>query len=114
MARVSSAVLWVDIKDNVPAGGTDADYKVPFSCMFGRTRRIPPLSSGSVRISSKATSNSGLFVADIERFSSGPSARPAFWSEHPKICAQGILYQSVVPSAAGYCFDPRDRPLIRC
>ena len=36
-----------------------------------------------VRISTQATYNSGLFIADFRDFAYGPSVWPAFWGEYP-------------------------------
>jgi len=56
------AVLKVDNQSSVPAGGK---------------RR-------SVRITSKETYNSGLFIADFWKFAHGPSVWPAFWTVGPQ------------------------------
>ncbi|KAF9787254.1 glycoside hydrolase family 16 protein [Thelephora terrestris] len=56
-----SAVLRVDNKSSVPPGGQ---------------RR-------SVRISSKASYNGGLFIGDFSEFAYGPSVWPAFWAVGP-------------------------------
>ncbi|KAF9646134.1 glycoside hydrolase family 16 protein [Thelephora ganbajun] len=55
------AVLRVDNKGGIPAGGQ---------------RR-------SVRISSKATYNSGLFIAEFSKLAYGPSVWPAIWAVGP-------------------------------
>jgi len=39
-----------------------------------------PLAINSVRITSKETYDSGLFIADFREFAHGPSVWPAFWS----------------------------------
>lgn len=65
---------------------------------------IPSHRRDSVRISSKATYNGGLFIGDFGEFAYGPSVWPAFWGEHPRLfhARKSALIKLFVSPAVGY------------
>lgn len=56
----------------------------------------------SVRITSKASYNGALVIADFWKFAHGPTVWPAFWGESVVLVNEKIIMLISVLSAVGY------------
>jgi len=74
--------------------------------MVDRPHWDPPLYlPDRVRITSKATYNSGLFIADFAKFAHGPSVWPAFWGKHLRFFVRELVLKFDISPAVGYRFN---------